>query len=221
MGKTICKAMDHDFSKTLFALCTHGHGDHSKGVRELMGAGVDVVMSEGTYNLAHVKGFDYRFKKIAHGGVYKAGDFVVNAFSVNHDCPGGEPLGFLIKHPECGLTLFVTDTNYLPNTFSGLNNIIIEANYCLDIMRRRLDEGKLQEFLRNRIMKNHLSLTECKKALSKNDLSAVNNILLIHLSDSNSDAMRFKNDVYEQTLKTVNIAEAGLELSWNLTPFDF
>ncbi len=215
--KKILAAMDFDLSKTQFGLCTHLHKDHSLSTRELMNHGIDVVISKKEAEAEHIAGIDYRLKTIAHKETFKKGNFEVMAFNVNHDTP--EPLGFLIRHPESGVTLFLTDTNYSPFKFPGLNNLIIEANFCESIMQERFDKGYLQAFLRDRIYKNHLSLANCKEILRVNDLTAVNNILLIHLSDSNSDSRRFQSEVYEQTLKNVNIAKAGLELKWNKTPF--
>jgi hypothetical protein len=55
--------------------------------------------------------------------------------------------------------------------------------------------------------------------LRANDLTGVNNIVLIHLSDSNSDAPRFQKEVRELTGKTVWVAEAGLEINFDKEPF--
>lgn len=224
--KEILKALDFDLSKTKFGLCTHLHKDHSKGTRDLMASGIDVVMSRGEYFAVgepgkpggeHIRGYDYRAIFLNNKEFYKNGDWQVMAFDINHDTP--QPMGFLIKHPESGLTLFLTDTNYSKFKFSGLNNLIIEANFCEEIMQQRYDEGYLHGFLRDRIYKNHLSLSNCKKILEANDLTEVNNILLIHLSDSNSDSRKFQSEVFDLTFKNVNIAKKGLVLKWNKYPF--
>jgi hypothetical protein len=47
----------------------------------------------------------------------------------------------------------------------------------------------------------------------------VNNIVLIHLSDSNSDARRFKNEISELTGKNVSIAESGITIDIGITPY--
>jgi len=64
-----------------------------------------------------------------------------------------------------------------------------------------------------------MSLQTCKKLLSENDLRGVSNIVLLHLSDGNSDAKKFLREVKEQTGKKVFIAEKGLELPLGETPF--
>ena len=54
--------------------------------------------------------------------------------------------------------------------------------------------------------------------LSANDLSKVNNIVLIHLSDSNSNEKQFVKEVYELTGKNVCAAYNGMEIPFNKTP---
>ena len=136
------------------------------------------------------------------------------AFDVLHDA--AEPCGFVINHKETGNVLFLTDLIFSAYTFPNIHNIIIEANYDEDLAKRKLSD---MEFLRNRIIKNHMSIDTCIKTLKANDLSKVNNIVLIHLSDSNSNANDFKNRVELATGKNVSIADEGLSINFNKTPF--
>src|SRR5690606_10568295 len=131
--------------------------------------------------------------------------FYVMAFDVEHDAAA--PLGYLIHHPECGNVLFLTDSYYCKYKFKNLNNIIIEANYCKSIVDARMRDGDTQKVLRDRVLESHMSIQTCKELLMSNDLSKVNNIILIHLSDGNSDAKRFKTEVQECTGKTVYVSE--------------
>ena len=64
-----------------------------------------------------------------------------------------------------------------------------------------------------------MHLDTCKGLLLANDLSQVNNIVLIHLSDSNSDEMRFQKEIAAATGKLVPVAVAGLEIEFNKTPY--
>jgi len=149
---------------------------------------------------------------------FDIGPFRILPFDVRHDCK--EPLCYLIKHPECGVTLFLTDSYYCAYKFEGLNNVIVEANYCQSIIDRKMAEGVAPRFLRNRILQSHMSLKTCKEFLQANDLTAVNNIVLIHLSDRNSDAIRFQREIQELTGKTVHVADAGLVIeNFNINPF--
>jgi len=160
----------------------------------------------------------YNKPNIVKAGVlYKVGNFKVLPFNVMHDC--AEPLGYLIQHEETGNVLFATDTYYLPNRFQNLSNVIIECNYRLDILERNIEQGKIPVALKNRTLESHMSIDTCREALLANDLSAVNNIVLIHLSDGNSNSNEFREDIHKATGKRVHIADKGLILKFNKTPF--
>lgn len=211
--KKILTFLNFDLS-SLDCICTHIDGDHSKSVIELLNAGINVFASKHTHEK---KGsINHRNAKIVEAKKqYQIGQFKVIPFDVFHDVP---TFGFLINHAECGNVLFATDTYYLKNTFPGLNNIIIEANYCDEILQQRIDNGA-NTYLSDRVIKSHMSIQNCIKALESNDLSNVNNIVLIHLSDGNSNAIRFKEIAENATGKNVTIADVGVEISFNKTPF--
>ena len=96
---------------------------------------------------------------------------------------------------------------------------MIECNYRLDILDANIESGKLNPALRNRTIKSHMSFDTCKETLLANDLSKVNNIVLIHLSSGNSDAAAFRDGIQKATHKTVYVAEPGLQVLFNKTPF--
>jgi phosphoribosyl 1,2-cyclic phosphodiesterase len=148
---------------------------------------------------------------------HQIGNFTVIPFDVKHDA--AEPLGFLIKHEETGLVLFATDTYFVPYNFPGLNNILIEANYRMDLLEANIKAGKIPAALRDRTLQSHMSLATCLEALQANDLSKVNNIVLIHLSDGNSNADEFRQEVHRATGKTVHVADKGMKIKLSITPF--
>ena len=47
----------------------------------------------------------------------------------------------------------------------------------------------------------------------------VNNIILIHLSDGNSNACELQKRIHEATGKTVHFADKGIIININKTPF--
>lgn len=212
----IKKALGFNLRRVAGCILTHEHGDHAKAVKEVMNAGIDVWSSAGTHQALKTD-MHHRARITASGQSFNAGTFKIKAFDIKHDVR--EPLGYLIYHPECGTVLFLTDSYYCEYNFTGLNNIIIEANYCQTILDRRLQEGVNPKFLRDRVIMSHMSLDTCKRTLMVYDLSQVNNIVLIHLSDGNSDAARFQREVQEVTGKTVHIADAGMEIPFNKQPF--
>lgn len=194
-------------------LVSHSHGDHAKYVDQFTEKGIKIYMSASTISELGVAG--HNIKELTPLKTITVGRFKIMGFPVKHDV---ECLGFLIYHSECGYTLFLTDTFYCPYQFPGLNNIIIEANYAQDIMDEKLKHGG-NLFVRNRVLKSHFSLENCKDFLMHNNLSAVNNIVLIHLSDTNSDEKRFRDEVHDQTHKNVVATFNGLEMELNKDPF--
>lgn len=192
------------------AIVSHCHGDHAGHLIGAIQAGITVYASAETLDAKGVRSH-HRAKVMEAGKTYHIGSFKVKAFDVNHDVPC---FGFLVFHAECGLTLFLTDTFYCDYKFSGLNNIIVECNHDVELL-----ETNSPKFLQDRVMQSHMNLETCKGLLLANNLSSVNNIVLIHLSDNNSDAVRFQRDIKELTGKTVWVAEPGLEIEFNRFPF--
>ncbi len=215
--KDIKKALDFSFNKVSGCILTHEHKDHSFSLIDLLKAGVDVYASKGTFKALGYKQH-HRIKHIAANTLFQVGSFKVLPFAIQHDCV--EPLGFIINHPETGNILFITDSYYVSNKFRNINNIIIEANFSEGIIQKRVEDGKLPEFLQDRIFTSHMSIETTLKTLEANDLSQVNNIVLIHLSDGNSNADQFKSAVESQTGKRVHVADAGLVIeNFNKKPF--
>lgn len=213
--KEIKQALNFNLSKVAGALVSHEHLDHSKSAFEVMQAGINVHCSQGTADAMGLS--SHRLRIMKKMTKYHIGQFQVMPFDVKHDCK--EPFGFIINHPGCGNVLFVTDSFYVPHVFKNLNNIIVEANYCPKIVKERLDNDKLHGKVRDRVIESHMSIVTCKELLKANDLTAVNNIVLIHLSDGNSNAADFKKQVEDVTGKTVHIAEKNMEINLSKTPF--
>lgn len=209
----IKKALNFNLSKVSGCLVTHEHGDHAKSIREVLDVGVKVYATHGTFEGAKIL-FHHNAIKVNHKQIFEVGNFKVMPFNVKHDAK--EPCGFLIEHAECGKTLFMTDTFYSPYVFPELNNIIIEANYCKAIMKRKLSD---MQFLNDRILQSHMSIETCIDFLKINDLSKVNNIVLIHLSDTNSNEEQFKKMTESATGKTVHVASNGMTINLDKTPF--
>lgn len=210
------KAVGFNVSKIVGALCSHEHGDHAKYAQLYLYNRINVYMSHGTMRAIGPKG-TFLPLLLSHGYTAKIGSFTVLPFEVKHDA--AEPLGFLINHPETGNVLFLTDSYYSPFRFEGLNNILIECNYSTEILQRNIDAGRIPTAVRNRTLQSHMSLETCLETLAANDLSQVNNIVLIHLSDGNSHAEGFKEAVHRATGKTVHVADKGLNIKFNKTPF--
>lgn len=212
-GMDIKKALNFDLSKVVGSIVTHEHGDHSKAIIDVAKMGINVYASHGTFKALNIE--HPRLKSIKAHEVFEVGPFKIMPFDVVHDAY--EPLGFLINHEESGNILFVTDTAHIQYKFDDLNQIFVEANYCEDILIEK--SNTMHPKLSSRIRNSHMSIQTCSELLAANDLTAVSNIVLIHLSDGNSDEKRFKETIRNQTGKSVYIASKGLEIGLNKSPF--
>ena len=124
-------------------------------------------------------------------------------FDTVHDA--AEPLGFLLTlGPE--RLLFATDTAYVKYRFPGLTHIAIECNYDLGILKQNVAAGLVEREVKKRILRSHMHLGNVKQFLRSNDLSRVQEIVLLHLSDDNSQADRFRREVQQLTGKEVRVA---------------
>lgn len=184
------KGTDFGLSKLSGVLVTHYHQDHSKAVKDLAKHGIDVYSSEGTFEALKIQG--HRCKPIKALETFSVGTFDVTPFDVIHDAP--EPLGFLAESVETGeKLLYFSDTAYVRYTFDGLTHIIAECNHGEYELRRSVSEGIITPELAKRITRNHISVERLERMLKANDLSRLQEVHLIHLSNNNSDEGRFKN----------------------------
>lgn len=211
-------ALDFNIAIVSGCLISHEHGDHSKSVKDMLASKIPVYMSNGTARAIFGEREDIpNLHRVEPNKMFKVGSFDVLPFAVVHDA--SEPLGYLIRHNETGTILFATDTYFLPQRYNGLNNILIECNYDANILKTNVSSGEVHPSVAKRVLKSHLSYKHCIEALKANDLSGVNNIVLIHLSAANSNAEAFKAGVEEATSKNVFVARAGLDIDFNMTPF--
>jgi len=199
--KEIQRRLNFKVSAMAGVLVTHEHMDHAKAVKDLMKNGIDCYMSAGTADVLGITG--HRLKVVRAKRQFQLGTWTILPFDVQHDTL--EPLGFLLASGSEKL-LYATDTYYLKYQFSGLTHLLIECNHSYEIIRAKADSGTLPLEQKNRLMRSHFSLENLKKFLLSNDLSRVQEIWLIHLSDRNSDAAQFKREIQELTGKLVIIA---------------
>jgi phosphoribosyl 1,2-cyclic phosphodiesterase len=176
----IQKAVGFDLLRIKACIVSHEHGDHSKAWKQVVGAGIPMYASAGTYDALKVGPEDRQYP-FFHGCV--KGPF--KCFSANHDA--AEPLNFIIDEK----ILFITDNYKLQFDFSAfkLTCIMIEANYCEDLIK-----GKADDFVNKRRFRSHMSFQTALLTLKTLDLSECKQIILIHLSDGYTDEKRFIQD---------------------------
>ena len=167
-----------------------------------MRSGIDCYISAGTAEALGLSG--HRVHIIKAKQQFRIGTWIILPFETQHDAQ--EPLGFLLANQAGDKLLYATDTYYIRYKFHGLTHIMVECNYAADILKTNVKAGLVEPALKSRILKSHFSLENVKRFLQANDLSKVQGIWLLHLSDNNSDCERFKREVMELTGKPTYIA---------------
>ena len=178
-------------------LVTHEHQDHARAVKDFRKRGFKVYANE----------------RIAEGDptlTLKAGqakviaiDTTVTPVSVEHDAP--ESLGFILR-TEKETAFFFNDCKYFAADLSSIpvDYVTIESNYDGQTVhfayeQARKDDNRADMNRYQRIVNAHMSIAHCIKHLEKLDLSQCKAIFLMHLSDRNSNAERFKYRVQQAT----------------------
>ncbi|WP_332286714.1 MBL fold metallo-hydrolase [Bacillus velezensis] len=197
--KQMQKGFQFRMSQFAGCLVSHEHGDHCKAIKDVLNAGIDCYMSPGT---AGAIGLTHnRIKPVPVKQPFKVGSWSIMPFDVQHDV--AEPYGFLLANDAGDKLLFATDTYYIRYRFPGLTHVMVECNYSEKILNENIESGITAPALKKRLLRSHFSLENVKKFLMANDLSKVQEIWLLHLSESNSDEKIFKEDIMKLTGKVV------------------
>jgi len=205
----IAEAADYDISKIKCLLYSHQHLDHSKYIKDYNKNYIPV------YGPKHPNP-DLKINEVTPKVKFTIGGFSIMAIPLVHDV---ENFGYIISHLDMGTCIYITDTQHIPYKIPGLNQLIIEANFDNEILDNHVLNGHLLPIVRKRVLQSHLSIDGCREFLKLNDLTKVNNIVLIHLSDGNSDSRKFQKEVQEMTGKNVFIAKKGLKINFDKVPF--
>jgi len=174
-------------------LISHEHMDHAKAVKDLLKMGVDCFMSPGTSDALGITGH-HRINAVYAGMQHTIGKWTVHPFPLEHDAK--MPLGFLIAHDTDRL-LFVPDTGYVHNRFEGVTILAIEANHAEDLLSESIQHNEIAAMVGRRIRRTHMSLGVLKEFIKANNMKSVREVWLLHLSDSNSNEVRFKREIQE------------------------
>lgn len=193
--KKIQEALNFKVTDIDGVLVSHEHVDHSKACKNLIKAGVDLYMTKGTKEALKLE--SHRVKLFKQYHLYldlEIGSFKIKPFKTVHDAK--EPVGFIICDTLAKEELvFITDTQYSIYSFSP-DYFMIEINYDKETINAN---PGLNDKLRERIKKNHMSLDTAINLLERSDLSRLKKIYVMHLSDRNSDAELIKKSLQELT----------------------
>jgi len=217
--KEIKKALNFDLNSVEGCLVSHSHLDHAKEINTAMQSGLKVYSNTETFQKTGLSiKSEFQNEINDFSGVLKLNNFSFFYFWLNHDVDCN---GYLINHEESGIILFATDTFMIKQQFNfPINHFIIEANYCEEILNDKERLGIGNTYVSDRVRRSHLSIQNCIKFLKRHDLSECMNIILIHLSDSNSDEKRFVEMVKKEfPFVEVTAARKDQIVNLNKNPF--
>lgn len=182
-------------------LLSHEHADHARSARDILRAGVDLYATQGTIDALGLEG--HRLRPIRAHQQVRIGTWTVLPFDTVHDA--AEPVGFLLASGAAKV-LYFSDSAYCRYRFRALTHLMVEANWSGELLDNNVREGVIDETLAARIRRNHMSLERLLQMLAANDLSRVEAIWLLHLSEQNSDEEMFARRVREVTGRPVYVA---------------
>jgi phosphoribosyl 1,2-cyclic phosphodiesterase len=190
-----------DLSKVKAVLVSHEHEDHCKAVKNLQHFGIPCYMSAGTASKVKHQAYLTHYVKSMEK-IYLAPFITLLPFDVVHDAE--EPLGFILMGRDYKL-MYAVDTAYVRYRFNGLTHIMVECNFDIDSLHQEVEEGVTSPTIKHRLMQSHLNLDTLKEFLASNDLSMVEEIVILHTSRYNADKELIKQSVQEITGKYVRI----------------
>ena len=175
------KAVGFDTYGIVGAVCTHKHKDHSLSVENLRKIGVPVI---APYE-----------KKVPK---FFMGNYTVQHFDLTtldgrwtHTDTDGEPCpcyGFLIHHPEMGILVYLTDTEFCKWKFNSPNHILVSCNYQKE--RVSVDDPKTAH-----VFRGHMELGTVKDFVQANASHSLINVMLCHMSAENAVDSECVDDV--------------------------
>ena len=170
-------------------LVTHEHGDHACGVFDFAAAhNVPVYLTYGTLVALEAEGKVIEGVKlviVTGRESFCVGGMEVTPFTVPHDAR--EPVQYVLSDGQFRLGV-VTDigasTAHVERTLSGLDALVLECNYDLDLLLG----GGYPRWLKERIAGpfGHLDNRESERLLAALDRSKLKHVIGAHLSQQNN-----------------------------------
>lgn len=206
------KYLNYEYSDIEACLITHEHKDHAKYYSQFEANGIKCYMSEGTAEAILGDSFLnlYKIDKKEWNQPFPGCEFVFMPFDVFHDAL--EPVNYVVYHNEIGLLVFLTDNNGVSLPKIKADNWIIEANYSDENIQKGVIDGRINPVLADRIVENHMSIKDACKALKSNQVYDAKNIILCHLSENNSNELKFAYEITKAVGFDPLIAKKGLEV---------
>lgn len=177
-----------------FAFISHAHGDHSQSAKKIADYGIDILCSNGTAEKLGLMPSEYIVS-------YNQSGMRTRQLHTLHNCV--EPTSLLVDSGNERL-YFITDSEYCPHKIDGISTLMIEANWSKYTMK----EGQDGDWVNDRALHSHQSLERALEWVRDMDKSKLERVILIHLSNNNSDVDFFIREMQAVTGVPVDIAGA-------------
>lgn len=176
-------------SQITAVLVTHEHADHIRGIGPLCRKfNLPLYLTHGT-SQSKALGVIAQKYFIAAGEQFQIGEISIEAHSVPHDAR--EPVQFIFGVGKKRLGL-LTDTGSIPESlvsnYQSLNALILEANYCPEMLSR----GPYPPSLKERVggAWGHLSNQQCVGLIEQLSLAELQHLVIAHISQKNNTPER-------------------------------
>lgn len=193
--KAIFNILNYDI-RCVSALCSHVHSDHAKYIPQYLKYAIPV------YSCPDVASRYPNVKPLEPMKRYSIGGFSVLPLKVPHNA---ECYAFVIDHANIGRLLFVTDAQTFPYSVKGITTMLIEANYSEDLIVDQLCDGYDVRGSSN----DHMEIGETINVINRLKSPELNNVILLHLSDANSDEEAFKQRIWRECGVRADAANKG------------
>ena len=187
-----------DFKVNEVAACfiSHSHQDHSRAVKDLLSATIDVYALPETLSAMGVSNH-HRTHSVEPLKSITINTFEIMAITMYHDCPC---VGYKVYSEKTGERLFfATDTYKITVNPQSVDYLILEINYQKEIVNNLVNEGKMEASIRARLLFSHYELSKALKWLKKIDKSRLKRIYVAHLSNGHSNAEHIRQAVIAET----------------------
>lgn len=200
--KDILKGLNYKIEDVAGCLVSHEHSDHANKdtIRKVIQYGIP------TYSCEEVAKMCKGVNTIKKGRKTSIGGFKIQPVLMFHNVMN---FGYVIEHEEIGKAVFCTDTNRIPYRFKNVNHLWVEANYSNDIMVDHLCDNVWSQSA----SENHMEINDTIDVLKENYNASLQTIILLHLSDGNSNEKKFIERIQEELgFFNVHIAKKNLTL---------
>ena len=196
--KEIKIGIDFQVSKIVGCLCTHAHSDHSLALKDIGKMGVPIAAPYLEKPKSdYIKGFVVMYFALTDSD----GKFV-HSNADGSECP---VYGFFITSDVEPLRrVYITDCEFCKYRFSELDTLLLGINY----MDSKIDNEEKTK--KRHILNGHMSLDTGVEFIKVCDREkTLRNVVICHMSESNSDEQIFGSEIRKVTDSNIYFARKG------------